>query len=154
MNFNAEIRPLRRDDLPFAQALIEAVDLFPPDLLPDMAEPGLSGTSEDLWWVADGGMGLAYAAPERMTDGTWNLLLLAVHPTAQRKGIGRVLVGAVERELVRKGGRLLLVETSGVPGFLGTRRFYRSLGFVREARIRDFYQAGEDKVTFAKALSP
>ncbi len=49
--------------------------------------------------------------------------------------------------------RLLLVETSGVAGFAGQRRFYRKLGFRREARIRDYYQAGDDKVVFAKSLS-
>jgi hypothetical protein len=34
MTQNCDIRPLRRDDLPAAQALIAAVDLFPAELLP------------------------------------------------------------------------------------------------------------------------
>lgn len=152
MMSNDTIRPLRRDDLAAAEALIAAVDLFPPEMLPGMAAPFLEGADE-LWLVVEGGAGLAYAAPERLTDGTWNLLLMAVAPARQGQGLGRQLVAAVEAALQEKGTRLLLVETSGVPDFARQRRFYRRLGFRREARIRDFYQAGDDKVVFAKLLS-
>ena len=147
-----DIRPLRRDDLAAAQAVIAAVELFPPEMLPAMAAAYLGGADEH-WLVADGGAGLAYAAPERLTDGTWNLLLLAVVPARQKQGLGRRLVAAVEAALVGKGARLLLVETSGMAGFAGQRRFYQALGFRREARIHDYYQAGGDKVIFAKPLS-
>lgn len=150
----SDIRPLRRDDLPRAQALIGAVDLFLPDLLPGMAEPALSGATDELWLIGDAGVGLAYAAPEPLTDGTWNMLALAVDPGAQGRGLGRALVGAVVAELVARGGRLLLVDTSGTEGFAGTRAFYRRLGFRQEARIRDYYQAGDDKVTFVLPLRP
>jgi GNAT superfamily N-acetyltransferase len=153
MTPNTKIRPLLRDDLPAAEALIRAVELFPPELLPDMAEPALSGTSDDKWWITEDRMGLAYAAPERLTDGTWNLLLLAIHPMAQGRGLGRAIVGAVDHGLRAAGGRLLLVETSGTDGFSGTRKFYERLGFHCEARIRDYYALGDDKVTFVRTLA-
>ena len=146
------IRPLRQVDLPPAQALIAAVDLFPPEMLPDMVAPFLEG-SDVLWLIAGDCAAIAHAAPEQLTDGTWNLLLLAVDPARQRLGLGRRLVAAVEATLLAKGALLLLVETSGQPDFAGQRRFYRKLGFRREARIRDYYQVGDDKVIFAKALS-
>lgn len=146
------IRPLRRDDLADAQRLIAAVDLFPAEMLPGMAAPWLNGQEDALWLITGDGGGLAYAAPERLTDGTWNLLLLAVDPARQRQGQGRRLVFAVEALLRGRGARLLLVETSGVPTFAGQRRFYTRLGFRREARIRDFYQAGDDKIILAKPL--
>jgi ribosomal protein S18 acetylase RimI-like enzyme len=149
---DAIIRPLRRDDLTPAQALIAAVDLFPPEMLPDMVAPFLEG-SDTLWLIAGDCDAIAHAAPEQLTDGTWNLLLLAVDPARQKLGLGRCLVAAVEAILMAKGARLLLVETSGQSGFAGQRRFYRKLGFQREARIRDYYQDGDDKVIFAKALS-
>jgi ribosomal protein S18 acetylase RimI-like enzyme len=47
---------------------------------------------------------------------------------------------------------VLLVETSGLPAFARARAFYRARGFDEEARIRDFYAAGEDKIVFWKAL--
>jgi GNAT superfamily N-acetyltransferase len=119
------IRAMTHDDLEAAGAVIAAVDLFPADLLPGMAEPGLSGGVPDLWLIAEGGAGLAYAVPERLTDGTWNLLVLAVLPAFQGRGLGRALVAAVEAQVRSRGGRLLLVETSGTDGFSGTRAFYR-----------------------------
>jgi ribosomal protein S18 acetylase RimI-like enzyme len=147
------IRALRQGDLAAAAEIIAAVDLFPPEMLDEMAGPGLSGTAPDLWLFAGGGGGLAYAAPERLTDGTWNLLALAVAPERQGQGLGRALVTAVETAVKARGGRLLLVETSGTAGFSGTRAFYAKLGFRREARIRDYYGAGEDKVIYTRALA-
>jgi ribosomal protein S18 acetylase RimI-like enzyme len=152
MTQNLNIRAMTHDDLAAAGAVIAAVDLFPPDLLPEMAAPGLSGSAPELWLIAEGGEGLAYAVPERLTDGTWNLLALAVLPALQGQGLGRALVAAVEAEVRSRGGRLLLVETSGTEGFSGTRAFYRRLGFHREAQIRDYYAAGDDKVIYTRPL--
>ena len=45
-----------------------------------------------------------------------------------------------------------LVETSGLPEFERARAFYRKCGYEEEARIREFYNAGEDKIVFRKAL--
>jgi ribosomal protein S18 acetylase RimI-like enzyme len=59
----------------------------------------------------------------------------------------------VEQNLVARGGRMLLVETSGLSGFENTRAFYKKLGYDEEARIREFYQAGEDKIVFRKVLA-
>lgn len=108
----------------------------------------------DLWLTYDDGtpMAVAYCAPERMTLGTWNLLLIAVHPDTQGKGYGAAIIRYIERTLAANGQRVLLVETSGLPSFEGTRLFYKKLGFDLEAVIREFYQAGEDKIVFRKAL--
>ena len=48
---------------------------------------------------------------------------------------------------------MLLVETSGGDEFERTRRFYRTIGYEEEARIRDYYDAGDDKIVFRKALA-
>lgn len=58
----------------------------------------------------------------------------------------------VEQQLVDRGERVLLVETSGLERFERTRAFYRQRGYEEEARIREFYQAGEDKIIFRKSL--
>ncbi len=146
------IRDLEATDLPELAAVIGATGLFPPELLAGMAAPYLAGEAEEIW--LRGGPALAFAAPERMTDRCWNMLLLAVHPAEQRRGTGAALVAAVEREAAARGARLILVETSGLPDFDGTRAFYRRCGYREEARIRDFYRDGEDKVVFRKRLMP
>jgi ribosomal protein S18 acetylase RimI-like enzyme len=96
---------------------------------------------------------VAYCAPERLTAGTYNLYLIAVHKDFQGKGIGSQLMNHVELLLNSQGYRVLLVETSGLPEFELTRKFYDKCNYSREAVIRDFYDEGEDKVIFWKKLS-
>jgi hypothetical protein len=55
--------------------------------------------------------------------------------------------------LKKQGGRLLLVETSELADFQRTRSFYHKYGYDEEARIRDFYKAGDDKIVCRKVLS-
>ncbi|MEM7626483.1 MAG: GNAT family N-acetyltransferase [Planctomycetota bacterium] len=143
-------------------ALAQATGLFETpevevlgQLLAEHFEAG--GESADLWLTDDGEegvgpVGVAYVSPEKMTDRTWNLLLLAVHPDRQKRGRGAALLRHVERELAERGGRLLLVETAGVDEFAYVRAFYRKHGLEQDAVIRDFYADGVDKVVFRKAL--
>lgn len=146
---------MAREDLPRIVPILDATGLFPAELLPDMAEPYLSGTQPHIWLVADTGTvlhGFAYCEPERITDGTYNLLAIAVNPGRQGAGVGRALVAAVEQAVRDLNGRVLLVETSSLSEFERTRRFYDQLAFSREAVIRDFYSEGDDKVVFWKKL--
>jgi GNAT superfamily N-acetyltransferase len=59
--------------------------------------------------------------------------LLAVQPDRHRRGAGRALVQALERDLVADGVRLLEVKTLGPSypdeGYRRTRKFYAGLGF-------------------------
>ncbi|WP_162596626.1 GNAT family N-acetyltransferase [Thiofilum flexile] len=96
--------------------------------------------------------GVIYCEPERMTEGTWNLQLIAVHPDLQRHKIGTSLLSEVECVTRAYGGRILLVDTAGIDEFKHVRTFYKKYGFTEEACIRDFYAQDVDKVTFRKAL--
>jgi ribosomal protein S18 acetylase RimI-like enzyme len=151
------IRPVCRTDLPALEAVLETSGLFPPDLLPDMVGPFLDQPeTKEIWltYVRDEvPIALAYCVPERMTDGTWNLLAIAVHAAAQGAGVGGALTKHLEDLLGARGQRLLLVETSGLETYQRTRSFYSNQGYRQEACIRDFYAAGEDKIVYAKSLS-
>jgi len=59
----------------------------------------------------------------------------------------------IENVLQAEGQRILLVETSGMPDFALTRRFYTKLGYEEEARVRDYFSAGDDMVLFRKVLN-
>jgi GNAT superfamily N-acetyltransferase len=150
------IRPTAPDDLISLGAVIDRTGLFPSELLPGMAQGAFNGTApEDIWLTLhlERPVGVAYCAPERLTNGTWNLLLIAVDPAHQGLGLGARLLAHVERLLIDRGGRMLLVETSGLPEFERTRAFYVKNCYAVEARLRDYYDAGEDKVVFMKTLS-
>jgi ribosomal protein S18 acetylase RimI-like enzyme len=46
----------------------------------------------------------------------------------------------------------LIVDTSSLPEFESTRNFYRKNGYTEEARIREFWKAGDDKIIYRKSL--
>ena len=151
------MRPINKEDLPALKAVIDSSELFPSDLLEQMTESYFSETnSNDLWITVEKNntpIAVAYCAPEKMTDGTYNLYLIAVHKSYQGRGIGAQIMSYFETLLTEKGIRILIVETSGLPSFELTRKFYDKLGYTREAVIREFYERGDDKVVFLKKLN-
>ncbi|PSB49737.1 GNAT family N-acetyltransferase [Cyanosarcina cf. burmensis CCALA 770] len=154
------IRPIAPDDTTALIALANATGLFESNQLEElsaMLSDYFGGNSDsDRFWIVDddnGPVGVAYCEMERMTDGTWNLQLIAIRPDCQGQGRGTTLLHHVEQMLTANGGRVLLVETSGLPDFERTRMFYRKCGYGEEARIRDFYKTGDDKIVYRKALS-
>lgn len=153
------IRFTTPDDTNALLALAEATGLFEADQIEDLSqmldqhfnsEVGSSGL-----WLTDYDstpLGIAYVAPERMTHGTWNLYLIAIRPDHQKQGRGTALLRYIEQMLTERGERVLLVETSGTDDFEYVRKFYLNSGYEEEARIRDFYIDGVDKVVFRKSL--
>lgn len=139
------------------KAVIDSTEMFPSELLDEMLSDYLTNKdSKDIWLtqVVDGRpIAVAYCAPERMTEGTYNLYLIAVHKDLQGQGIGSAIMQHIENLLNEKGERILLVETSGLSEFELTRQFYDKCNYNREARIRDFYKEGEDKIVFWKKLN-
>lgn len=125
-------------------------------MLPDLLSGFLSEKDSKEVWLScetDGrAIGFCYAAPEALADGTWNMLAIAVLPGLQSKGAGAAIVAALEAHLGGLGHRVLIADTSGTPEYEQTRAFYRKNGYSEEARIRDFWAAGDDKVVFWKAL--
>lgn len=152
---NPKIRPAAAADVPALKQVIDATEMFPSEMLDDMFAPYLAEPNgSDIWFTyADPDpVAVAYCAPERMTEGTYNLYLIAVLPAFQSGGRGADMMRYIEEKLREMGARVLIVETSGLPEFERTRAFYKRIGYAEEARIREFYAAGEDKVVFWKGL--
>lgn len=149
------IKPTVLEDIEGLVAVLDGTGLFPGALLPDMLAPYLEKQTDALWLtchVENEAVGFCYVVPEALADGTWNMLALAVRPDLQGKTLGSALVRAAEKTLQEDGRRLLVVDTSGTDEFSQTRKFYTQNGYVEEARIRDFWASGDDKVIFRKAL--
>jgi len=153
------IRPATPDDSATVTALAVAAGLFPADdtTVTDrmMAEYFAKNRENGHGCLIDEEgepLGVAYYAPATATDGTWYLTMIAVRKETQGQGRGTALMRHVEDVLRASGQRVLLVETSGHPAFARTRAFYAKLGYEEEARVREYYAAGEDMVLFRKAL--
>lgn len=157
MNIKINIRQFKPVDLEHAKRIIDENQMFPSEYLDDMTKEFLSEQSSDVWFVAENDaqeiVAITYCAPERMTEGTWNLLLIAVAKMHQGQGVGRQVMSFVEDYLRRENVRILLVETSGLPAFELTRKFYPLCGYQQVATIPEYYDKDDDKVVFWKLLS-
>jgi ribosomal protein S18 acetylase RimI-like enzyme len=91
--------------------------------------------------------------PVPLTKGAFDLYWIATRPLSRGLGFGRALMHYVEQDIMAARGRLLLIETSSKESYKNTVGFYCSFGYEEIARIRDFYDIGDDKLIFAKRLS-
>jgi ribosomal protein S18 acetylase RimI-like enzyme len=98
-------------------------------------------------------LGFAYYAPAAMADRTWYLYWIAVTKQTQARGIGTKLIKHVEDDIAARRGRILLVETSSLPYYDLTRKFYEKHQYERDAVIKDFYADGDSMVIYAKRLT-
>jgi len=97
--------------------------------------------------------GYACYGPVPLTQGAYDLYWIAVDPASQGKGFGRHLLEYVERDVLRRSGRMILIETSSQEAYGATVRFYERSGYHLAARIRNFYKVGDDKLVYQKELA-
>lgn len=155
------IRPTVPTDTPTLLALTEGTGVFKPleiqalrEVLDDYHAANHRLGHRSVTAEQNGApAGFAYFAPAAMTDRTWYLYWIAVRKETQARGLGGVLLHHAEEEIRRADGRLLLIETSSLPHYELTRRFYLKNGYEKHAVLRDFYAAGDDMVIFRKSFS-
>lgn len=86
------------------------------------------------------------------TVGTYDIYWIVVSSDYQRKGIGTALMQYVEKLIAGRGGRLCVIETSGLSMYRSTRGFYLKLGYVEQACVAEFYAHRDDKIICVKHL--
>ena len=89
-----------------------------------------------------------------MTTATYDLYWLATRRDQMRQGYGRAIVAFVEAEVERRGGRLLVIETSSKESYGGSRHFYTQVGCEWAGCVPDFYAPGDDRMIYFKRLGP
>ena len=149
-----ETKPEHREPL---LSIIEASGQFDTDGLAHVAntlDEHFSNPGQAIWLTAIDGepVGVAYCAPEPVTMGTWNLLMLWMKDGFSGQGFGSALVKEIESQLLARDARLLIVETSQLPAFEAARSFYERNGFKREAEIENFFAPGDNKVVYTKPM--
>jgi len=150
------IRAAKAEDIPAIKEVLDTIELFPSEYLEDMMSDYLNNPeTEDIWFTAtedDKPISLAYCAPEKFTEGTFNLYAIGVKKDCQGKGLGGKMMDYLEQELKSAGQRVLIVETSSSPDLALTREFYPKQGYKQVAVLPDFWKEGEDKVVYCKKL--
>lgn len=79
-----------------------------------------------------------------------HLLLLAVHASHRRRGIGAALMSWLEATALTAGIGLVYLEARA--GSSAARAFYRTLGYREIKRVRGYYRGEEDCVRLGKDL--
>lgn len=90
--------------------------------------------------------------PVPMTQGTFDLYWIVVDPRSQGQGIGSDLLHFLEEVIRERRGRMILIDTSSIPQYEKTQKFYIRHGFQEVARVPDYYHAGNDRITLCKRL--
>jgi ribosomal-protein-alanine N-acetyltransferase len=104
--------------------------------------PGAFG----LWQPGEGFV-LARAA-----GGEAEILTLAVHPAARRRGAGAALMAGALAGAAARGAAVMFLEVAA--GNAAALALYRGLGFVEVGRRRRYYAGGADALVLRRDLTP
>ncbi len=85
-----------------------------------------------------------------MTASTWGIYWIDVAGSIQGKGVGREMMTTAENNIKKAGGKLIVLETSSLPIYDRTNRFYIKLNYTQVCRIADFYAPGDDQIMYIK----
>ena len=153
---NQKIRPVTTADVDDLKLVLDSCELFPSDYLDEMISDYFNNAeTEDIWFtflIDEKPIAIGYCIPEKLTEGTYNLLAIGVSQNAQRKGVASAMMEYIEQQLKQNNGRLLLVETSSDDAQMAARKLYQKIGYKQVAMIDDFWKEGEDKIVFLKQL--
>ena len=97
-------------------------------------------------------LGYVSFGPTPLTESTYDLYWIAVDKSKHRGGVGKKLMKFTEEETLRRGGRMLLIETSSQETYGGTIQFYERSGYELVGKIPEYYKPGDDKLIFAKRV--
>jgi ribosomal protein S18 acetylase RimI-like enzyme len=153
------IRELERKDVEPLREILVATNVFREEEIEVAIElmEGTLGNTEDYVQrtiVDDGNnvQGYYCMGPTPMTQSTFDLYWIAVNPAFHGKGIGYQLLNDCEQTVGSMNGRLIVVETSSLLKYEGTRKFYVRNNYLEAARIRDYYAQGDDLMIYTKHL--
>ncbi|MFN2637588.1 MAG: N-acetyltransferase family protein [Gemmatimonadaceae bacterium] len=164
MSPNSIIRPLTAADREGVWGIIEGAGNFTQaeidtalELIDEWLQFGeSSGYFTYVMESPDDGAGvLGYVCfgPTPLTESTYDLYWIAVDKSKHRGGVGKRLLKFVEEEILRRGGKMLLVETSSQETYGGTIQFYERTGYELVGKIKEYYKPGDDKLIFVKRLA-
>jgi hypothetical protein len=93
---NSKIRAVSQTDLNELKNVVDLSGLFPPEYLDDMISGYFNNPDiEEIWFTyIDNEIpkAIGYCVPEKLTDGTYNLLAIGVTKAEQGKGIAKEMM--------------------------------------------------------------
>jgi ribosomal protein S18 acetylase RimI-like enzyme len=101
------------------------------------------------------GVTAAYSCygPITMSATSFDLYWIATHNDYRGQGVGRKLLDETCNQARAMGCKILIAETSGLEHYAPTRAFYISNKFDLEAKLKNFYAEGDDKLFYTKRIA-
>jgi ribosomal protein S18 acetylase RimI-like enzyme len=153
------LRGLRAPDVDPLLGILSDTAVFRPEeievareVLEAALRPGQTDYTVLVAELAGEAAGYAAWGATPCTRGTFDLYWIATRPDCQGRGVGKRLMAAAEDDMRARGGRLCVIETSSLPQYEPTRRFYLGLGYEEAAVLKDFYTPGDHKVIYLGRL--
>ncbi len=156
MTITEKIRPVIKSDINQLKIVVDSCELFPSEYLDEMISEYFNNPeTQNIWFTCldkEVPIAIGFCVPEKLTEGTYNLLAIGVKKEYQRHGIASEMMKYIEEVIKESEGRILIVETSSDEAQLGARNFYQNIGYTQIATIKDFWKDGEDKIVFWKRI--
>jgi len=159
------IRNVKSNDRAPLHALLAQVKLFEPHevrVAEELIEARLAGSTDYLIYIAEEEteadrvgarlLGFVCHGHNPVTDAVHDIYWIVVDPSAQRRGVGRALLGDAENRVRELAGRAIRIETSSLPQYRAAQGLYEACGYSRVAEIADFYKPGDAMRTYMKFL--
>jgi ribosomal protein S18 acetylase RimI-like enzyme len=157
-----KIRPLVQKDRPSLNSMLIGTQVFNPEeigVAMELIDIVLKDPDQNDYKVdcmvddEDQPVGYICYGPVPMTQGAFDLYWIVVDRRFQGQRIGFRLLDFLEGVVRARGGRMILIDTSSIPQYKKTHKFYSRKGFQEVARIPDYYHPGNDRITFCKKLA-
>ena len=97
--------------------------------------------------------GYSCYGPVPGTMHSFDLYWIAVSNESRGMGLGSHILNMSEQKISAMKGKRIYIETSSRDQYIPTRKFYEEWGYRPEARLKDFYTTGDDKIIYVKTLT-
>ena len=156
MNFRNAIQP---SDVQHIKDILASTGFFDQapdeiDIAVELAEYALKNGNKienyDFIFAEEDGKVLGYTCfgHTPCTLNTFEIYWIAVDATLQHGGVGRGLINEVLKKIKPLGAKKLVLYTAGRDQYIPTHRFYEAVGFKEEARLKNYYDEGDDSVIY------
>jgi ribosomal protein S18 acetylase RimI-like enzyme len=162
MNTEFKIRTLvNPEDLEIVREIVTSTNFFHDyeiDVAVELVQENLAKGNESGYhflFVEMDGKTVAYSCFGLIpcTESSFDLYWIVVHNDYRGFGIGKNLLAITEKAITKMGGTAVYAETSSQGKYDSTRKFYLSNNYREEARLKDFYTPGDDKLIYVKRLN-
>lgn len=154
MDFRNQLKP---SDIAHIKDIVISTGFFydsEVDIALELAQENLEKgeeTSEYIFNIAEeNNIPIAYSCYGKIpgTENSFDLYWIVVHNSYRGKGIGKIIMDMLVKDIKKRSGTSIWIETSSRSLYEPTRQFYISYGCELVAELPEFYGKNDHKLIF------